>query len=202
MQFGAKQPGAQSLIVTPDGVFTHRDGEFETLADAVDIFWSEIALEPAAWTRRDKGYRWLIENAREADREDLRRTLNWVELALQRRDHDALAAAARYLVAMPDQLLAGDYERLVTIFNSRKVGMVWQITADLDLKPLPAAIPKFGSEAGFGLIRSVPELYLKLSMYGIEMEEVVRVLAAEAVQYGVSLPPELASMAAPPAATG
>ena len=202
VEFGAKRPGAKSFIMSPQGVFIHRDNKLETLADAVDMFWSEIALEPGVWTKYEKGYRWLIDNAREADREDLRRTLNWVELSLQKRDRDALAAAARYLVAMPDQLLAGDYGRLMTIFNSRKVGMVWQVTPDLDVKPLPPAIPKFGREAGFGLIRSVPELYLKLAMYGIEMEEVVRLLAAEALQYGVSLPPELAAMAAPPAATG
>lgn len=202
VEFGAKRPGAKSFMMTPEGVFIQKDGKLETLADAVDMFWSEVALEPASWTKYQKGYRWLVDNAGKSDREDLRRALNWVELCLQKRDRDALAAAARYIVAMPDQLLAGDYGRLITIFNSRKVGMVWQVTPDLDLKPLPPAIPKFGREAGFGLIRSVPELYLKLSMYGIEMEEVVRRLAAEALQYGVSLPAELAAMAAPPAAKG
>ena len=74
--------------------------------------------------------------------------------------------------------------------------MVWQVTPDLDVKPLPSGpIPKFGQEAGFGLIRAVPELYLKLAMLSPEMESIVALLAAEAIRYGVSLPPELVALA-------
>jgi hypothetical protein len=72
---------------------------------------------------------------------------------------------------------------------------VWQVTPDLDVKPLPSGpIPKFGKEAGFGLIRAVPELYLKLAMFGPEMESIVARLAEEAIRYGVSLPPELVEL--------
>jgi hypothetical protein len=76
--------------------------------------------------------------------------------------------------------------------------MVWQVTPDLDKRPLPSGpIPVFGKEAGFGLIRAVPELYLKLALFGPEMEKIVAQLAAEAIRYGVSLPPELVEMARP-----
>lgn len=95
-------------------------------------------------------------------------------------------------------LLAADYGRLMAIFNSRKVGMVWQLTPDLDKRPLPSGpIPVFGKEAGFGLIRAVPELYLKMAMFGPEMESIVIHLVEEAIDYKVSLPPELISLAQP-----
>jgi hypothetical protein len=107
---------------------------------------------------------------------------------------------------MPSLLLATDYGRLMAVFNSRKVGMVWQVTPDLDKRPLPRGpIPVFGGEAGFGLIRAVPELYLKLAMFGPEMESIVIQLVEEALRYNVSLPPELISLAASgpsPSATG
>lgn len=200
LDFSNKREGARSFVATPEGAFIHEHGKWRTLADAVDVFWVEIARDPAAWSRDDKGLRWLMDNADDASREDVRRTLNWVEVAIRRRDRDALAAAARYLNAMPSPLLAADYGRLMTIFNSRIVGMVWQVTPDLDVTPLPPAVPKFGREAGLGLIRSVPEFYIKISNLSPEMEEIVSHLAAEAVRYGISLPDELAAMVPSPSA--
>jgi hypothetical protein len=202
VNFGEKRPGARSLVIGPEGVFVHKDGVLYTLADAVDLFWAGVASNPGAWTEARKGYDHLLEHAARASREDIRRALNWLELAIARRDRAAAVAAARYLSLAPAELLAADYGRLLSIFNSRVVGMVWQVTPDLDLKPLPPRIPKFGHEAGFGLIRSVPELYLTLAMLGTETEDLVTALAAEALSYGVSLPPELAAMAEPPSATG
>ena len=196
VEWGEKQPGARSLYLGPEGVFRHEDGKLETLADAVDMFWAAVARDPRSWNGNLKGYDWLLDHAAEADREDVRRTLGWLEGAIAMRDRDAAVAACRYLAAMPAMLLAADYGRLTAIFNSRKVGMVWQLTPDLDKRPLPSGpIPKFGQEAGFGLIRAVPELYLKLAMFGTEMETIVAILAAEAIRYGVSLPPELVAMA-------
>jgi hypothetical protein len=201
VDFGGKRPGARGFVVSPEGVFVHKDGALHTLADAVDIFWSGVARDPGAWTAARKGYDYLLDHAATASREDVRQTLNWLELAIARRDRTAAVAAARYLSLMPAPLLAADYGRLLSIFNSRILGMVWQVTPDLDLKPLPPRIPKFGREAGFGLIRSVPELYRTLAMFGPEMEDLVTALATEALRYGVSLPPELAAMAEPPSAT-
>lgn len=197
----------RSLAITPEGIFVSQDGRTETLADAVDFFWARVAHDPRGWNLGLKGYDWLLAHAAQATREDVRRTLGWLEGAIGLRDRTAAVAACRYLVAMPSLLLAGEYGRLLAIFNSRKVGMVWQVTPDLDVKPLPAGpIPKFGQEAGFGLIRAVPELYGKLAMLGPEMESMVALLAAEAIRYGVSLPPELVSLAQPeapsPSATG
>ncbi len=188
----------KSLVVTPEGIFSYEAGQMKTLADAVDFFWASVAHDPREWNTGLKGYDWLLAHAAEATREDVRRTLGWLEGAIGLRDRTAAVAACRYLAAMPLPLLAADHGRLTAIFNSRKVGMVWQLTPDLDKTPLPSGpIPKFGNEAGFGLIRAVPELYLKLAMLSPEMESIVALLAAEAIRYGVSLPPELVSLAGP-----
>jgi hypothetical protein len=194
--FTGKRPGARSLYIGPEGIFRHQNGNFEPLADAVDLFWEKVAQDPRQWNTALLGYDWLLKHAAEAGREDVRRTLGWLEGAIGLRDRTAAVAACRYLAAMPSTLLAADHGRLTAIFNSRKVGMVWQVTPDLDKRPLPSGpIPKFGNEAGFGLIRAVPELYLKLAMLSPDMESIVALLAAEAIRYGVSLPPELVEMA-------
>lgn len=186
----------KSLMLTPEGIFSYEGGKMTTIADAVDFFWANVAHDPREWNAGLKGYDWLLKHAAEASREDVRRTLGWLEGAIALRDRAAAVAACRYLAGMPSLLLAQDYGRLTDIFNSRKVGMVWQLTPDLDKTPLPSGpIPKFGQEAGFGLIRAVPELYLKLAMLSPEMETIVTLLAAEAFRYNVSLPPELAAMA-------
>jgi hypothetical protein len=193
----------KSLVVTPEGIFSYEAGQMTTLADAVDGFWANVAHDPRTWNANLKGYDWLLAHAAEATREDVRRTLGWLEGAIALKDRDGAVAACRYLAAMPLPVLAADHGRLSAIFNSRKVGMVWQVTPDLDVKPLPSGpIPKFGSEAGFGLIRAVPELYLKLAMLSPEMESIVSLLAAEAIRYDVSLPPEMVAMAQPPAPPG
>ena len=196
VDFSNQRPGASAFVMTPEGVFIHRDGKLETLADAVDHFWVKVERDPRAWNDAMLGYDWLLEHAADADREDVRRALGWLEGAIALKDRTAAVAACRYLARMPSMLLASDYGRILGIFNSRKVGMVWQVTPDLDLTPLPRGpIPKFGQEAGFGLIRAVPELYLKLALFGPEMENIVSKLAVEAIRYGVSLPPELMAMA-------
>ena len=200
-----QKPGnGRSVVMTPEGIFAYQDGTMETLADAVDFFWSKVAHDPREWNAGLKGYDWLIAHAAEATREDVRRTLGWLEGALGLRDRTAAVAACRYLAGMPPVLLAADYGRLIAIFNSRKVGMVWQLTPDLDKRPLPSGpIPVFGNEAGFGLIRAVPELYCKLALFGPEMESIVIQLVEEAISYDVSLPPDLINLAGPsPSATG
>jgi hypothetical protein len=196
VNFSGKRPGARSLYIGPEGVFRHQNDNFKPLVDAVDLFWDAVAQDPRTWNGALRGYDWLLAHAAEAGREDVRRTLGWLEGAIGLRDRTAAVAACRYLAAMPLPLLAADHGRLSSIFNSRKVGMVWQVTPDLDVKPLPSGpIPKFGQEAGFGLIRAVPELYLKLAMLSPEMESIVGLLAEEAIRYGVSLPPELVELA-------
>lgn len=195
-----QHPGARGLIVGPEGIFVHRDGKLETRFDAVDFFWAGVATAPGEWATARLGYDYLLKHAADASREDLRRTINWFELAIAQRDRFAAVAAARYLQAMPLELLASDNARLTGVFDSRIVGMVWRVTPDLDVGPLPPRIPKFGQEAGYGMIRSVPELYLKLAMLSPEMEEMVVRLAAEALRYAVTLPPELTAMVPPPIA--
>jgi hypothetical protein len=203
VEWGEKRPGARSLYIGPEGVFRHENGKLETIVDAVDIFWAEVAHDPRKWNRFLTGYDYLLESAAEATREEVRRALGWLEGAIGLKDRKGAVAACRYLAAMPALLLAADYGRLTAIFNSRKVGMVWQVTPDLDVKPLPSGpIPKFGNEAGFGLIRAVPELYLKLAMLSPEMEMIVTRLAAEAVRYRVSLPSELVTLAKGTASEG
>jgi hypothetical protein len=200
-----QKPGSgTSMLLTPEGIFAYQDGTMETLADAVDFFWACVARDPREWNESLKGYDWLLANAAEASREDVRRTLGWLEGAIGLKDRTAAVAACRYLAAMPATALASEYARLLAIFNSRIVGMVWQLTPDLDKRPLPRGpIPVFGREAGFGLIRAVPELYSTLALFGPELEAVVILLVEEAISYDVSLPPDLINLAGPsPSATG
>ena len=201
-----QQPGAHRLYIGREGGFREQDGKLATSADAVALFWQTVAADPRRWNASLDGYDYLMAHASTATREDVRRTLGWLESAIARRDRTAAVAACHYLAAMPPALLAKDYGRLTAIFNSRKVGMVWQLTPDLDKRPLPAGqIPVFGKEAGFGLIRAVPELYLTLALLGTELENIVILLVEEALDYGVSLPPELVSLAVSgpsPSATG
>lgn len=191
-----QEAGRPTRIVTAHGVAEVTGG-----ADPVR-FWREVSADPTRWKAHRATYLLLCAKAGECDREDLRRTLNWLEAAIQVRARDAIVAAAKLLAAMEQPLLASDYARLENLLNSRILGMVWRITPDFDVKPLPPKVPRFGDEAGYGLIRSVPDLYLKLADLGPVMEDMIIRLVEEALQYGISLPPELAAMAKPPSATG
>lgn len=183
--------GLPTRVVSRHGV-----AEITGRADPA-LFWREIAADPSRWVAHRSTYLTIAAKAAACDREDLRRTLNWLEAAIQVRARDAIVAAAKLLAAMEQPLLASDYARLMTLLNSRVLGLVWRLTPDFDVKPLPPKVPKFGDEAGFGLIRSVPELYLKLADLGPEMEDMIVKLVEEAIRYGVSLPPALAAMAQP-----
>ena len=92
-----------------------------------------------------------------------------------------------------DGLGGGGQERDMPGYNDQEAwdGETQPVAGLLDL-----------ADAGFGLIRSVPELYLTLAMFGPEMEDLVTALVSEALRYGVSLPVELAAMAEPPSARG
>jgi len=189
-------PEALSFDLTPEGAFAPGRRARDTHLDPTDRFWEAVEANPRDWNTTIQGYDTLVANADKADREDLRRTLGWLEAGLAQRDRSAAVAACRYLAAIPEPLLASDYARLLMIFNSRTVGMVWRLTPDLDRTPLPRGpIPAFGIEAGFGLIRHVPELYRKLAMLGPELEEVVIGLVEEAAHYNISLPPDLVTLA-------
>lgn len=192
MEEPKREPGSDRSMFDVFGVAGGEDRP----ADPVQAFWKQIERDPREWNCELRGYDTLIANASDATREDLRRALSWIEAALGLRDRTSAVAACRYLAAMPEPLLVSDYARLLAIFNSRKVGMVWRITPDFDKTPLPRGpIPLFGVEAGFGLIRHAPELYRKLALFGPEMEEVVIQLVEEAVRYDVSLPPDLVTLA-------
>ena len=120
VSFPDKQQGARSFVLTPEGAFVHQDGKMETLADAVDFFWAGVSHDPADWAACKAGYDFLVDHAVDATREDVRRTLNWLHLAIDRRDRGAVVAAARYLARIPDGLLVADYGRLLDTFNSRR----------------------------------------------------------------------------------
>lgn len=182
----------------------YRGREIPSRIGRADIpqFWREVAADPARWKAHRESYLVLAAQAPDSDREVLRRTLDWLEAAIKVRARDAIEAAAALLGAMPAPLLASDLARLETMFNSRVLGMVWKLTPDFDKSPLPPKVPVAGDEAGYGLIRSAPELYLKLAQLGPAMAELVGSLVAEAMRYGVPMPPALSAMAQPPAATG
>lgn len=168
----------------------------------VDRFWSAIELNPSNWSEARDGYRDLLNNAANASREDLRRTMNWLEACLVQIERPSAAAACRYLTKMPEELLAAEYGRLLQIFNSKKVGMVWPMRPNYKEYLPRGPVPNFGAEAGFGLVRSNPELYVKLAKLGPEMEEVIIQLVGEAIRFNVSIPEDLMAFAPAPSATG
>ncbi|MEM7688641.1 MAG: hypothetical protein AAF291_06440 [Pseudomonadota bacterium] len=185
----------KSIFTSTDG-YISEDGVLNAPANPVDAFWKQVECDARDWNSELRGYDTLVSNAADATREDLRRTLGWLEASLGLRDRTSAVAACRYLNAMPEPLLASDYPRLLNIFNSRKVGMVWPASIDPKKADLPRGpIPVFGIEAGFGLLRHAPELYRKLAMFGPEMEEILIALVEEAVHHGVSLPPDLVTLA-------
>jgi hypothetical protein len=180
------------LVLSADGTRTQARSPERTDRKA---FWHAVITEPARWVEHSVIFNEMVDEAQQASREDLCRTLDWFEAAIQQDQRKAAAAAAQYLAEMPQQMLASEYQRLESIFNSRTVGMVWQITPDLDPKPLPPRIPRWQDEAGFGMIRQVPDLYIKLAELGPHMGAIVAGIAKEAIEYGIALPPALAEMA-------
>lgn len=175
-----KQPGARSRVV--------------------DAFWASVSRDPAGWIVARAGYDELLSHAAKATREDLRRTLDWFEQAVNHHDRAAAEAVARYLSLMPLRLLASDFKRLSNLFDDHNVGMVWQLGPDFDASSIPLRVPRFGNEAGFGLIRAVPTLYERLAMLAPEMEDRVTHLAQEAQRHAILLTPALLAMAQPRAA--
>ena len=173
-------------------------------AAAIERFWPSIANE-TGWPTGDARFsvfRDLQRRPALLGRDELTKTLDWLERARDARSKQGVSAAASLLQAFDEHVLAQDSQRLVGIFNSRVLGMAWKLTPDLDTAPLPNPTPRFGNQGGYGLITTHPELYEKLARLGPTLKSLVEATAVEALKYDWKLTKPLRDLAEASSATG
>jgi hypothetical protein len=83
-----------------------------------------------------------------------------------KRQRTAALVAANLLSALPRDEFVSLEEQLLPLLGSRVLALEWQITPELDVKPLPKDCPKWGEIAGFGLMSRVPGLWERLGELG------------------------------------
>jgi hypothetical protein len=72
------------------------------------------------------------------------------------------ATIARLVMRLSDDDIVSHGADFLDAFNSRKLALQWTLTPDLDRAPLPKDLYRFGDKAGFGLLLTHPELYVRL----------------------------------------
>jgi hypothetical protein len=88
---------------------------------------------------------------------------------------------AQALTRLPLEEYRSLTPRILTIVGSRILSLQWDITPDLDVRPLPRNLPRFGDQAGFGLLVQAPKLYERLGeLDDPRVPRFVEALAAEA----------------------
>jgi hypothetical protein len=88
---------------------------------------------------------------------------------------------AQALARLPLEEFRSLSSRILSIVGSRILSLQWDITPDLDVRPLPRNLPRFGDEAGFGLLVQAPHLYERLGeLDDPRVLRLVEGLAAEA----------------------
>ncbi len=173
-------------------------------AEAIERFWLSIANE-TGWPTgeaRFAAFRDVQRRPQLLGRDELGKTLAWLERARDARNKQGVSAAATLLQAFDEDVLAEQSAELLRVFNSRVLGMAWKLTPDFDPAPLPNPTPRFGNQGGFGLITTHALLYEKLARLDSRFETLVASLAAEALEYGLKLTRPLRDLAQPPSATG
>lgn len=103
----------------------------------------------------------------------------WLERARDGRRTDEPIAVARLVATLPDADLVRHGERLLDAFNSRRLGLRWDLDEVRDVTPLPRELQRFGRRAGFGLAADLPELYARLGDLVPAFRELVGALADE-----------------------
>lgn len=173
-------------------------------AAAIERFWPSIANE-TGWPTGDARFavfRDLQRRPALLGRDELTKTLDWLERARDARSKQGVSAAASLLQAFDEDVLMQESQRLVRIFNSRVLGMAWKLSPDFDTAPLPNPTPRFGNQGGYGLITTHPKLYEKLARLGPTFKSLVTTTVTEALKYDWKLTQPLRDLAEPPSATG
>lgn len=129
--------------------------------------------------------------------------LDWLERARDGRLVLGVYLAGRLLNAFPEDLLRPHGERLLALFNSRKLALQWQLSEGFDIDSLPRQTPIFNrTVAGFGLLMQNPALYDKLALAEPRLVPIVAQLRRQLEAGEPGLTPRLIVMRGLPAAKG
>ncbi len=82
--------------------------------------------------------------------------------AKEQRDTVAVELASRLLQIIPINEFVGLDEVLRTLLPSRILALRWRLTPDVDVSLLPRGCPRWGNDAGFGLMDRFPELWARM----------------------------------------
>jgi hypothetical protein len=91
---------------------------------------------------------------------------DYVSTGKEQRNPSGAQLAAELLALIGADEFALLEERLLPILGSRILALRWELTPELDLAPLPKDCPRFGEQAGFGLMAKVPQLWERLGELG------------------------------------
>jgi hypothetical protein len=162
--------------------------------DALDRTWQEVADRDARVERlRADVLAGTVDlDAQRRALDDLRRggaallgpdaarvLATWLERARDGRRADEPIAVARLVAMLADEDVVRHGERLLDAFNSRRLGLRWDLGEVEDVTPLPRELQRFGRRAGFGLAADLPELYARLGDLVPAFRELVGGLADE-----------------------
>jgi hypothetical protein len=109
------------------------------------------------------------------------RLCDLVDRAKQEHGRRIAVVCAQALTRLPTEEYRALAPRILAIVSSRILSLQWDITPDLDVRPLPRKLPRFGGQAGFGLLVQAPKLYERLGeLDDPRVLRLVEGLAAEA----------------------
>lgn len=167
-----KHEGVTSgLFAAPDGPVAPVDGEplFALLARAQDAMLADARAELLRYLGDE--IRWPKEVRRLQARPQALAGLgpaicDFIDSAKTRRDEAGAKLGAELLSLIGAEEFQLLERRLLPVLGSRVLALRWELTPDLDLAPLPKLCPKFGNQAGFGLMERVPQLWERLGELG------------------------------------
>ena len=90
------------------------------------------------------------------------RLCDLVDRAKEEHGRRLAVVCAQALARLPLEEYRSLTSRILSIVSSRILSLQWDITPDLDVRPLPRNLPRFGDQAGFGLLVLAPQLYERL----------------------------------------
>jgi hypothetical protein len=114
------------------------------------------------------------------------RLCDLVDRAKQEHSQRLAVACAQALSRLPLEEFRSLTPRVLAIVGSRILSLQWTITPDLDVRPLPRDLPRFGNHGGFGLLARAPDLYVRLGE--LDDPRALRIIAALAAEAGWEYP--------------
>jgi hypothetical protein len=157
------------------------------LADAHRRYWAlldELAAAPDLSFRAGRGAPDLTALVRATEgliAGSGQRLCDLVDRAKEEHGRRLAVVCAQALTRLPLEEYRSLTPRILTIVGSRILSLQWDITPDLDVRPLPRNLPRFGDQAGFGLLVQAPKLYERLGeLDDPRVPRFVEALAAEA----------------------